>query len=392
MRAPRQLFGFLPPWGALQRLSRREQNIFHTAKRYTAVAIVLQVIGAGLLLLVACSGAGGENGSSTVAPMAGPFNTPTSALEVTAPHSTSVISPNITMASQATLSPVTTVSLPANSPSSSAPSESGLSQDGRRLIARVNGQPIYLDVYQKQVEQTEKALIEQGIMAQGEVGEAQRAHLRANVLQGLIDQVLIEQAAAEMGVVVTDEELEQSLHSVVGEDAASLEQWLRMNNMTEEELRAMQRAQLLASKVIAVVSAKVPTVVEQVHARHIFTVDRAKGQALLERLKRGENFAALAQQESEDISTAANGGDLGWFPRDVALMPSIVVQTAFALSVGEISPLVQSEAGYHIIKLEARDNARPLTPEMLLYAQQSAFQAWLAERRAQAIIEHYPSQ
>jgi parvulin-like peptidyl-prolyl isomerase len=296
------------------------------------------------------------------------------------------------MASQATLSPVTTVSLPANSPSSSAPSESGLSQDGRRLIARVNGQPIYLDVYQKQVEQTEKALIEQGIMAQGEVGEAQRAQLRANVLQGLIDQVLIEQAAAEMGVVVTDEELEQSLHSVVGEDAASLEQWLRMNNMTEEELRAMQRAQLLASKVIAVVSAKVPTVVEQVHARHIFTVDRAKGQALLERLKRGENFAALAQQESEDISTAANGGDLGWFPRDVALMPSIVVQTAFALSVGEISPLVQSEAGYHIIKLEARDNARPLTPEMLLYAQQSAFQAWLAERRAQAIIEHYPSQ
>jgi parvulin-like peptidyl-prolyl isomerase len=256
----------------------------------------------------------------------------------------------------------------------------------------VNGQPIYLDVYQKQVEQTEKALVEQGIMAQGEIGEAQRAQLRANVLQGLIDQVLIEQAAAEMGVTVTDEELEQSLHSVMGEDVVSLEQWLRINNMTEEELRTMQRAQLLASKVVAMVSATVPTVAEQVHARHIFTVDRAKGEALLERLQKGENFAALAQQESEDVSTAANGGDLGWFPRDVALMPPVVVQTAFALSVGEISPLVQSEAGYHIIKVEARENERPLTPEMLLYAQQSAFQAWLAERRAQAVIEHYPSQ
>ncbi|MGQ9501430.1 MAG: peptidylprolyl isomerase [Anaerolineae bacterium] len=279
-----------------------------------------------------------------------------------------------------------------NPPPLLIPSESRSSQDGRPLVARVNGQPIYLDVYQKQVEQTEKALIEQGIMAQGEVGEAQRAQLRANVLQGLIDQALIEQAAAEMGVTVTDEELDQSLQSVIGQDAASLEQWLRMNNMTEEELRAMQRAQLLASKVIAVVSATVPTVAEQVHARHIFTVDQAKGQALLERLKKGENFAALAQQESEDTSTAGNGGDLGWFPRDVALMPSAVVQTAFALSVGEISQLVQSEAGYHIIKVEAREDNRPLAPEMLLYAQQSAFQVWLSERRAHAVIEYYQSQ
>jgi len=257
------------------------------------------------------------------------------------------------------------------------------------LIARVNGQPIYLDVYQKQVEQTEKALVEQGIMAQGDVGDAQRAQLRANVLQGLIDQVLIEQAAAEMGITVDDSELEQSLSGMVAEGTGSIEQWLAANNMTMEELRAMQRAQLLASKVIAVVSAAVPTVAEQVHARHIFTVDQAKGQALLERIKRGENFAALAQRESEDASTSANGGDLGWFPRDAPLMPLAVVQTAFALSVGEVSQLVQSEAGYHIVKVEAREENRPLAPEMLLYAQQNAFQAWLAERRARAVIEHY---
>jgi len=381
----RQLFGSLPSLEALRELSPRDRNVLPTTE-WHSVTGALTIMVAALLLLVACGSAGEQSELPAVQP-----TTLTPSLEVAATPFSSATPPNTAEVSPSTLSPTITIISSMSPPPSSAPSEPRSSQDGRPLIARVNGQPIYLDVYQKQVEQTEKALVEQGIMAQGEVGEAQRAQLRANVLQGLIDQALIEQAAAEMGVTVTDEELEQSLQSVVGQNVASLEQWLRMNNMTEEELRAMQRAQLLASKVIAVVSATVPTVAEQVHARHIFTVDQAKGQALLERLKKGENFAALAQQESEDASTAANGGDLGWFPRDVALMPPAVVETAFALSVGEISDLVQSEAGYHIIKVEAREDNRPLAPEMLLYAQQSAFQAWLAERRAHAVIEHYQS-
>lgn len=391
MTTLRLLLKSLPSLGVLQKLCPGDRGILQMTKCRN-MASVLPTVAAALLLLVACGGVGGQSESPAVAQVTVQSDTPAPSFKATTTLPSSATSPNITVVSQPTLSPGTTMIPLVTPPPSSAPSEPRSSQDGRLLVARVNGQPIYLDVYQKQVEQTERALIEQGIMAQGEVGEAQRAQLRANVLQGLIDQVLIEQAAAEMGITVTDGELEQSLQSVVGEDAASLEQWLRMNNMTEEELRTMQRAQLLASKLIAVVSATVPTVAEQVHARHIFTVDRAKGQALLERLKKGENFAALAQQESEDASTAANGGDLGWFPRDVALMPPVVVQTAFALSVGEVSQLVQSEVGYHIIKVEAREDNRPLAPEMLLYAQQNAFQAWLAGRRANAVIEHYQSQ
>ena len=269
----------------------------------------------------------------------------------------------------------------------------GPSQDGRPLIARANGQPIFLDVYQKQVDQTEKALADQGIMAEGTTGDAQRAQVRENVLQGLIDQALIEQAAARMGISVSDEELEASLQSIVGQGQGSLEQWLATNRMTMDELRTMQRAQLLAGKVIAAVSASVPTTAEQVHARHIFTVDQAKAQSLVARLRGGsENFAALAQTELEDASTAANGGDLGWFPKDAPMMPSAVVQAAFVLPVGEISDLVKSDFGYHIVKVEAREASRPLSPEMLLYAQQSAFQAWLAEQRAQARIERYQAQ
>ena len=265
----------------------------------------------------------------------------------------------------------------------------GQTEDGRRLIARVNGQPIFLDVYEKQVSQTERALAEQGILAQGAAGDAQRAQVRENVLKGLIDQALIEQAAARMGITVTADELNQSLQVFTGADGGSLDDWLAANGMTMDELVAMQSAQLLAGKVIAAVSAAVPTSAEQVHARHIFVAEAAKAQTLAERLKAGENFAALAQQESEDTSTAANGGDLGWFPRDVPMMPPVLVETAFALQIGEVSEPVQSEAGYHIVRVDAREPSRPLSPELLLYAQQSAFEKWLAEQRSKATIERY---
>lgn len=284
---------------------------------------------------------------------------------------------------------VPTVATDAPQPAAPAATPGGETEGGRPLVARVNGQPIFLDVYQKQVTQTERALMEQGILAQGADGDAQRAQVRQNVLQGLIDQALIEQAAAQMGITVTADELNQSLQAFTGTDGGSLDEWLAANGMTMDELVAMQSAQLLASKVIAAVSATVPTSAEQVHARHIFAAEAAKAQALAERLKAGENFAALAQQESEDTSTAANGGDLGWFPRDVPMMPPVLVETAFALQVGQVSDPVQSEAGYHIVRVDARDPSRPLSPELLLYAQQSAFEKWLAEQRSKATIERY---
>lgn len=137
------------------------------------------------------------------------------------------------------------------------------------------------------------------------------------------------------------------------------------------------------------VTAVVPTTAEQVHARHILTSDLAEAQTLLEELKGGANFAALAQQSSEDISTAANGGDLGWFPRDVPLMPPVVVGEAFALQSGQMSDVIESDQGYHIIKVEAREENRPLTPEMVVFFQQKTFETWLGEQRRNAVIEQY---
>ena len=81
---------------------------------------------------------------------------------------------------------------------------------------------------------------------------------------------------------------------------------------------------------------------------------RAKIDGVLKRVKAGEDFAALAKENSEDGS-AAQGGDLGFFPRG-QMVPAFD-QAAFALKPGEISDVVTSQFGYHIIKLTEKKAA-----------------------------------
>jgi peptidyl-prolyl cis-trans isomerase D len=92
---------------------------------------------------------------------------------------------------------------------------------------------------------------------------------------------------------------------------------------------------------------------EQRKVSHILVQgdDEAKAQAILDELNAGANFAALAEEKSDDFGSADLGGDLGWIERDV--MDPAFEDAAFALeNVGDTTGLVKSEFGYHIIKLD----------------------------------------
>jgi peptidyl-prolyl cis-trans isomerase D len=96
---------------------------------------------------------------------------------------------------------------------------------------------------------------------------------------------------------------------------------------------------------------------EQAKASHILfktegkdeAVVRAQAESVLKRAKAGEDFAALAKQYSEDESNNANGGDLGTFGRG-SMVPEFE-QAAFSMKAGEISDLVKTSFGFHIIKV-----------------------------------------
>jgi peptidyl-prolyl cis-trans isomerase C len=117
---------------------------------------------------------------------------------------------------------------------------------------------------------------------------------------------------------------------------------------------------------------------QEVHARHILVATEAEAKEVAERLKKGEDFAAVAKEKSKD--PGAEGGDLGFFTRGQMLKP--FEDAAFALEVGQISEPVQTQFGWHIIKVEEkRDQALPTFDQV-----KGAIIAQLVQAKAQEVV------
>lgn len=87
----------------------------------------------------------------------------------------------------------------------------------------------------------------------------------------------------------------------------------------------------------------------EIRASHILLGTEAKASEILARVNAGEDFATLAKENSTDTASATQGGDLGFFGQG-AMVPEFET-AAYKLKKGEVSPVVQTENGYHIIKL-----------------------------------------
>jgi|CXWL01.1.fsa_nt_gi parvulin-like peptidyl-prolyl isomerase len=166
----------------------------------------------------------------------------------------------------------------------------------------------------------------------------------------------------------------------------------------ENIYRKFFEAQILEKKLREVIGADaVPsdTEEEQVRARHILVDDFEIASGLIERLKNGEDFAALAREFSTDTGSGEAGGDLGWFGRG-AMVPEFEVAAYALKKPGDFTDApVQSNFGYHIIQLMDR----AFSPEQLQAVKDTAFSDWLTAAREEYGVEifdiwltHIPSE
>ncbi|HSD50730.1 MAG TPA: peptidyl-prolyl cis-trans isomerase [Candidatus Methylomirabilis sp.] len=132
---------------------------------------------------------------------------------------------------------------------------------------------------------------------------------------------------------------------------------------------------------------------DQIRVRHILVRTEDEAKQVLDRLGKNERFEDLAKALSQDSATAPKGGDLDYLKRE-QLFPEFA-RAAFELKAGEVSGVVRTPFGYHIIKLVDRKKGQPLKYEQIKEQLQrrlleerrtQRFQQWMKELEATAKI------
>jgi parvulin-like peptidyl-prolyl isomerase len=250
------------------------------------------------------------------------------------------------------------------------------------VVARVNGTPIYASSLDMEVVRYEQTLLDHGEAA-GSMDAVRMGRFRAGALEKLIDTELLYQEALRTGHEVADATVDEQMRGLSGqfENEEKFQEALDGLKIHREDLRRdLQHSLAIQQFINAEIEPKVSvteqdartyyddnrglfTQPERVRVREILlTVSQEGGEAAatkardtLEELRRravaGEDFAALAKQYSQGPS-ASSGGDLGYFGRGDMVEP--IERVAFALKVGEISGIVITPVGYHLIQLVDR--------------------------------------
>ena len=242
------------------------------------------------------------------------------------------------------------------------------------IAAVVNGTPIPLSEFQ-----AEEARARAAAATLGTEIAPNPSQIAKTVLADMVDTALLAQAAYANGYKPPngEEMWKQAVSEAGGEQA--LQAFLRKNGYTRQAFLRSLRKQRAAAWMAQRIAAQVPRSAEQVRLRQILVYNQKDAEAVLARLKHGEDFAKLAWQYDP-----YTGGDLGWAPRGYLLQPA-VEKAAFSLKVGEVSGIIKTPLGYHIIKVEDRA-VRPLDPLALQVLQHKALEDWLRRQRANASI------
>lgn len=281
-------------------------------------------------------------------------------------------------------------------------------------VAVVNGTPITREEFQTALERNRAQMESQG----QSVGGDQLEQLRTDVLESLITQELLYQQSQELGITVSQEEVQSELSSIQDQfpDGERYSQALEQAGVTEEELRGDIRRNIAIQKLVRDEVASPEEITEQelrafyddnpdlfqqgerIEAQHIListqeAQNEEEEQAALEEaqevrrllVEENRDFAAVAEEYSDGPS-AQNGGQLGSFSRGQMVPP--FEEAAFSLEVGEISEPVETQFGYHIIEVTDKTEAGQAPFEQ----QRDRIRQYLMQQRQREELDSYLAQ
>jgi peptidyl-prolyl cis-trans isomerase C len=203
------------------------------------------------------------------------------------------------------------------------------------------------------------------------------------VLNELIDQTMLAQAAAQNDYVVDDTLLQSRIDSLSEQlgGIKALKEWQSVHGYDDEDFRKALKRSIGAAWMRDQIITAVPETADEVHVMQILVPTKAEADQVYASLQSGKDFLEVAS--TFDPLTK---GDLGWFPRGYLSDP-IIEETAFGLQVGQYSGVIQTNIGYHILYLVERDPKHTLQPDAKRALQVKAIQDWISEYRHQSEIQ-----
>ncbi len=291
-----------------------------------------------------------------------------------------------------------------------------------RVVAVVNQEIITLSEVEKRIPP-----LKEEITAEDRLGKQERMQaLSRQVLEKLIEEKLIDQEVKKSGIKISSKEIEATVEEIKRRNGATqedLEKALAIEGMTLETYKKQIEKSIQRQRLINL-SVKVDEKAGEKELREFYQKNisryrinetyrpsqilfvipkgstpeeireiRKKCQKVLEKIKKGEDFGEMALLYSEDTSNRDHG-DLGYF-RKGELLP-VFEKEALRLKVGEVSGIIRTEFGFHIIKLLDRKGTDPLPFEEIRERvkaeyydgeMEKAFKQYLSTLREKAVIE-----
>jgi peptidyl-prolyl cis-trans isomerase C len=266
-------------------------------------------------------------------------------------------------------------------PKATAPDQSSL-----KKVADVNGTPILQNDFDAEFNQIKSRFMQKGQT----IPPAQVDTAKNEVLDNLIDQELLHQESVKRGITVNDTEISESLAKVKERfpSEAEFNKMLAAMNLSAEGVSNKIKRSIAINKLVERDLVQKITVTDdetkgfyegnpssfsqpkQVKASHILVktdaqsdeTEKAKAKkkiaSIQQKIKNGEDFAELAKSNS-DCPSGAKGGDLGFFGAGSMVKP--FEEAAFSMKPGEISDIVETQFGYHLIKVTEQKEAQKIS-------------------------------